>query len=117
MLEAPLTTWALVTMSPWSSKTTPEPRPSGVLIWTTEGSTLAAIACSWDWNWSRAPLPELTSPVAAGWVVTGDRVAEGVFRLGTQAAATTGTRRTIRKRAAFPVLISARSSYPPSDEG
>ncbi len=33
------TTWALVTMSPFPSKTTPEPRPAGVVIWTTLGLT------------------------------------------------------------------------------
>ena len=33
------TTWALVTMCPWSSKTMPEPRPWSVSIWTTFGET------------------------------------------------------------------------------
>ena len=33
------TTWLFVTMSPLESKTMPEPSPSEVWIWTTEGST------------------------------------------------------------------------------
>ena len=33
----PRTTWALVTMSPLLSNTTPDPSPSGVEIWTTAG--------------------------------------------------------------------------------
>ena len=39
-LAAP-TTWALVTMSPCSSNTMPEPRSRVVVICTTEGNTLA----------------------------------------------------------------------------
>ena len=34
------TTWSFVTMSPFESKTMPEPSPSLVWIWTTEGETL-----------------------------------------------------------------------------
>ena len=34
------TTWAFVTMWPFESKTIPEPRPSEVSIWTTDGATL-----------------------------------------------------------------------------
>src|SRR5262249_45303527 len=39
LLEVP-TTWALVTMWPVLSRTMPEPRPSDVSIWTTDGATL-----------------------------------------------------------------------------
>ena len=35
----PATTWALVTMSPLLSNTTPDPSPCGVEIWTTAGAT------------------------------------------------------------------------------
>ena len=38
VFEVP-TTWLFVTMSPLASKTMPEPSPSEVWIWTTEGST------------------------------------------------------------------------------
>ncbi len=39
------TTWALVTMSPWRSSTTPEPVARPASISTTEGSSLAMV----DW--------------------------------------------------------------------
>src|SRR5437588_7825643 len=104
MLEAPLTTWLLVTMSPSLSNTTPEPRPSGVLIWTTDGRTPAAIDRSWSWNWSSAPLPVLTLLPLPLWIATGERVATGLLALGVQAAPSTGITTTIRNRAALDIF-------------
>ena len=48
------TTCAFVTMWPFLSKTTPEPRPLGVSIWTTDGATFLTTETSW---FCSAPTP------------------------------------------------------------
>ena len=48
------TTWLFVTMSPFESKTTPEPSPCGLWIWTTDGDSLCTTAVTACWKASAA---------------------------------------------------------------
>jgi hypothetical protein len=70
MLLAPATTWALVTMSPFASKVTPEPRPWSVRICATDGwvsMTTLTNCCSSDapGTWGEEGLPVVIVLVGA----------------------------------------------------
>src|SRR5690242_15309508 len=62
----PATTWLFVTMSPFVSKTTPEPSPPGFWIWTTDGESSCTTAVIARWNASAA-----AAGLRCAWLVCG----------------------------------------------